>query len=70
MKTNEIITGLLFISAGSWLIFSKSADEFDLLYLLDGKYKESKKWRTFKRIVIGLILLTGGGSFLLKGVLN
>ncbi|MDD5435585.1 MAG: hypothetical protein PH343_09175 [Nitrospira sp.] len=70
MKIDKIIGALLFIAGGLWLIFSKNADESDFLYCFDGKNKESKSWRTFKRVVIGLVLLISGGGLLLEGVLN
>ena len=48
------------IAIGLILTFWKGIEDYDFLYIFDGKRKKSTQWRRIKRIGIGLIFLIGG----------
>lgn len=55
-----IIAGALLTLVGLFFIFNKQIERFEFLYLFDGTWKESPRWRKWKRIILGIIALTLG----------
>ena len=54
------IIGVIFCVIGLFLIFDKRLERFEFLFLFDGKWKESPRWRKWKRIILGIIALSTG----------
>lgn len=54
------LIGLIFCLIGLFFIFDKRIEKFSFLYLFDGSWKESQRWRKWKRIILGIIILLTG----------
>lgn len=57
MSFDNFITLSVIMAIGLIFIFWKGVEDIDFFYMFDGKWKESHKWRKFKRKVIGIILV-------------
>ncbi len=56
--------GVIICLIGLFFIFDKRIEKISFLYLFDGSWKESARWRKWKRVILGtVIFLTGLVAF-------
>ncbi len=64
---SDKLLGVIFCLLGLFFIFDRRVEKIAFLYLFDGSWNESPRWRMSKRIILGIICLLAGLLALLHG---